>query len=97
MNQYGGGSHVFGRILGEPFRKLPLLIGVILKGKCAIEHIAEDDRGQKETGIFHHILEIALRVVIYPNSTSRLGSWLGAKCCLINNVNSMRYPDIHFK
>ena len=68
--------------------RLHLLIGAIHKGKRAIERIAEDDRGQKQTGIFHLFLEIGLRVVIYPNSTSRLGSWWGAKCCSINNVNS---------
>ena len=65
-----------------------MLLGAVLEGKRAIEHVDEDDRGQKHTGIFHLTLEIGLRVVIYPNSTSRLGSWCRAKCCLINTVNS---------
>ena len=46
---------------------LHLLIRAILGGKCDIEHVAEDDRGQKQTGIFHLTLEIG--VVI------NLGSW----------------------
>ena len=72
--------------------RLHLRICAILNGKWAIEHVVEDDRGQKQTSIFHLTLEIGSRVVVYPNSTSRLGSWWGAKCCLINTVNSMDGP-----
>ena len=43
------GSYIFGRIWGDPSRRLHLLIGAILKGKWAIEHVAEDDRGQNKS------------------------------------------------
>ena len=83
-----GGSCIFGRTLAEPSTRLHLLIGAILKGKQAIEHVAEGDRGKKQTGSFHLTFEVGVRVVIYPKSTSRLGSWWGAKSCLINTINS---------
>ena len=60
--------------MGEPSRRQNLLVGVVLKGKCAIEHAAEDHHGQKQTGSFHLSLEIGVKVVIHPNSASRLGS-----------------------
>ena len=56
-------------ILAEPSRRLHFLIGAILKGKYAIEHVAEHDRGQKQTVSFHRDLETGVRVVVvvYPN------------------------------
>ena len=53
-------------MLGKPSGRLHLLIGAILEGKSAIEHIAEGDREQKQTGGFHLDLEIGARVVVYP-------------------------------
>ena len=53
-----GGPCIFGRILGEPSRRLHLLIGAILKEKWAIEHIAEDERGQKQTGTSTSLLKL---------------------------------------
>ena len=91
-----GGSYTFGRILGESSRRLHLLIRAICKGKCAIEHVAEDDWGQNQTGTFHLTLELGLRVVTYPNSTSRSGSWWEANCCVISRVNSMEHDALVF-
>ena len=65
-----------------------MLIGAILKRKSAIEHVVGGDRGKEQTDSFHLDIEIGVRVVVYPNSTSRLGSWWAAKCCLIDTVNS---------
>ena len=98
-----GGCYIFGRIVGEPSKRLHLLIGAILKGKWAIEHVAEGDRPKKQTVSFHVDLEIGVRVVVYPNSTSRLESLSEAKCCLINIVNSRRkcanacHPVTHYR
>ena len=60
--------------------------------------------GKKQTSSFHLDFEIGvlMRVVVYPNSTSRLESWWEAMCRLINTVNSMTLTQIrtipnHFK
>ena len=68
-----GGSYIFGRILGARSRRLHLLIGAILQGKYAIEHVAEGDRQQKQTGSFPLDLEIGVGVIVFPNQTLRWG------------------------
>ena len=59
--------------LGEPSRRLHLLIGAILKGNGAIEHIAESVRQQDQTGSFPLDFEIGLGVMVCPSQTSRWG------------------------
>ena len=51
---------------------------------------------KKQTGSFLLDLEIGERVDVHTNSTSRLGSWWEAKCCLINNVNSVNDRFLEF-
>lgn len=62
MNQVCKGSYVFGRILGEPSRRLHLLIGATLKGKQSVDHTAEGDRGKGKPAA--------------PTSTLKLGQGL---------------------
>ena len=92
--QHCGGSYVFGRILGEPSKRLHLLFGAILTGKEAIERIAGGDRGKKQTGTFHLYLELGVRVVVYPNSTLRLGSWGEAKSCCLSTMSTVSTRDL---